>query len=522
MRFILDNHSGVHAVTSTTLAEYDQIPYLANPLPQTHPSRLAAIASMFGLSYVPPKSARVLELGCASGVNLLGMAHFMPDAKFVGVDLSIVQVHEAQRRAKAINASNVTYHHMSIDEIGRDFGEFDYIIAHGVYSWVPNEVQKAILRVCRENLSDDGIAFVSYNVLPGWRMKQATRDVFMALTPPNVPAATRWEYGINWIRELIEVNKEEQNKPLLHQTIANELENILVKKDLRYLVHEYLEGYNEPILFREFLSHITEAELTYLGDAEPSSMVRHLTNPKLQDFFKKHPPGGLAETEQTIDIITGRTFRQSLMVKGSRKAKMNRALTPEFFKNLHIHARMAKTTDQDGQVKYFHQKHGPLNASPPYGTGALDILIELAGMPAPYKLLFDKFAETTQGTEPIFAEILFSLLGLNGIEIFADPYMPELPKGATPLAILDAESGRNVTTNAVGEAIGLDPLQTLILPLLKGDWDREEAIAKLVSMHIKGLFNINPVPADDAQMKQVLGGILDQADGILKSYGIVG
>jgi len=522
MRFIMGNHSGVYAVTSKTLAEYDQVPYLANPLPQTHPSRLAAIASMFGLSYVPPKSAKVLELGCASGVNLLGMAHFMPDAQFVGVDLSIVQVHEAQRRAKAINANNVTYHHMSIDEIGPDFGQFDYIIAHGVYSWVPNEVQKAILRVCRENLSNEGIAFVSYNVLPGWRMKQAARDVFMALTPPNVPAAARWEYGINWIKEMMEISKAEEKKPLLHQTIANELENILVKKDLRYLAHEYLEVHNEPLLFREFLNQIGEAELTYLGDAEPSSMVRHLTNPKLQEFFKKHPPGGMAETEQAIDIIAGRTFRQSLMVKGSRKAKMNRALTPEFFKNLHIQARMAKTTEQDGQVKYLHQKHGPLNALPPYGTGALEILIELAGMPAPYKLLFDKFAEATQGTESMFAEILFSLLGMNVIEIFADPYMPNLPKGATPLAVLDAESGRHVTANAVGEPIGLDPLQILILPLLKGNWDREEAITKLVSMHSKGLFNINPTPADDEQMKQVLGGILDKTEGILQNFGVVG
>jgi len=522
MRFILEDHSGVHAVTTTTLAEYDQVPYLANPLPQTHPSRIAAIASMFGLSFVPPKSAKVLELGCASGVNLLGMAHFMPDAKFVGVDLSIVQVHEAQRRAKAVAANNVTYHHMSIDEINPDFGEFDYIIVHGVYSWVPNEVQKAILRVCRENLSNDGIAFVSYNVLPGWRMKQAARDVFMALTPPNVPAATRWEYGVNWIREMLETNKTEDKRPLLHQTIANELENILVKKDLRYLAHEYLETHNEPLLFREFLSHMSEAELTYLGDAEPSTMVRHLTHPVLSEFFKKHPPQGMAETEQAIDIITGRTFRQSLMVKGSRKTKMNRALTPDFFKNLHIQARLAKTTDQDGQVKYVHQRHGPLNAQPPYGTGALEVLTELAGMPAPYKSLLDKFVQATQGTEPVFAEILFSMLGMNGIEIFADPYMPALPKGATPLAILDAESGRNVTTNSVGEAIGLDPLQVLILPILKGDWDRDESIAKLLSMHSKGLFNINPAPADEEQMKQVLGGILDKAEDVFKVYGIVG
>jgi SAM-dependent methyltransferase len=477
---------------------------------------------MFGLSYAPPKTARVLELGCASGVNLLGMAHFMPDAKFVGVDLSIVQVHEAQRRAKAIGADNVTYHHMGIDEISQDAGEFDYIIAHGVYSWVSSDIQKAILGVCRDHLSQEGIAFVSYNVLPGWRMKQAARDVFMALTPPNIPAAQRWEYGINWIKEMLENSKGEEKKPLLHQTIAHELENILVKKDLRYLAHEYLEVHNEPLLFREFLSQMSEAELAYLGDAEPGSMVRHLSHPSLQEFFKKHPPAGLVEAEQAIDIMTGRTFRQSLMVKGSRKAQMNRALTPEFFKNLHIQSRMAKTTDKEGKVKYLHQRHGPLNAQPPYGTAALDLLIEHAGMSAPYKTLFEKFAEATNGTEPIFAEMLFSLLGISGIEIYADPYLPKLPKGTTPLALLDIESGRNVTTNAIGEAVGLDPLQALILPLLKGDWDREEAVTKLASMHSKGQFSVNPAPADDAQMRQLLGSMLDKAAVSLQEFGVVG
>jgi len=509
-------------VSSQTLASYDQIPYLANPLPQTHPSRLAAIASMFGLPYVLPKKARVLELGCASGVNLLGMAHFMPEAQFVGVDLSVVQIFEANKRAKALNASNVTYHHMSIEDVDSKFGEFDYVICHGVYSWVPSNVQTAILRICRENLSSEGIAFISYNVQPGWRMKQAARDVFMALTPPEMPAQQRWEYGVSWIKDALETTANETPKPLLHQAMANELESILTQKNIRYLVHEYLEDHNEPLLFREFLNQINKAELAYLGDVEPASMVRHITNPVLSEFFKRRPAGSMAETEQAIDIITGRPFRQSVIVKGIRQSQINRALTPEFFKKLYIQSRITKSEDQSGQVTYKHVKLGQLNAQPPYGTATLDVLSAHANMPTAFKELAEKFTALSEGTESTFAEILFSLLGAGAMDIFAEPHIPELPKGATPLAILDVEAGREVTSNASGEIIGLDPVQRLMLPLLKGNWNREEVIKQLVSLHAKGALNVNPAPTDSEQMKNLLGELVDKTVELLKRFGIVG
>ena len=509
-------------MTSQTLASYDQVPYLANPLPQTHPSRVAAIASMFGLSYTPPRKARVLELGCASGINLLGMAHFMPESQFAGVDLSVVQIFEANKRAKAINADNVTYHHMSISDVDSKLGEFDYIIVHGVYSWVPSNVQAAILRICNQNLSPEGLAFVSYNVQPGWRMKQAARDVFMALTPPEMPAQQRWEYGVNWIKDALETTANEDPRPLLHQTLAKELDTILTQKNIRYLAHEYLEDHNEPVLFREFLTQASKAELAYLGDAEPASMVRHITNPILRDFFKRRPANGMVETEQAIDIIMGRSFRQSILVKGIRQSQINRALTPDFFKKLHVQSRITKSEDQDGQVVYRHQRLGQLNAQPPYGTAAMEVLSANAQMPAAFKDLADKFSAISEGTENVFSEILFSLLGAGAMEIYADPYLPELPKGSTPLAILDVETGRDITTNAAGEVIGLDPVQRLMIPLLKGDWDREETITQLLSLYAKGALNVNPAPADSDQMKALLGELVDRTASLLKLYGVVG
>ena len=508
-------------VSPQSLTSYDQVPYLANPLPQTHPARTAAIAEMFGLPYVPPKHARVLELGCASGINLLGMAHFMPDAQFTGIDLSIVQIHEAERRTKALGAENIQFLHMSLGDIGKDFGEFDYIICHGVFSWVSSELQKTILRISNENLSQEGIAFVSYNVQPGWRTKQIARDTFWALTPTNLPPHRRWEYGVAWIKDALEISAKDEKRPLLHQALASELENILTQKDFRYLVHEYLEDNNEPILFRDFLGLANEAGLAYLGDAEPASMVRHLSNPALREFFKNHPPASMAEAEQAIDIIMGRTFRQSLLVKGLRHRHINRALTPALFKNMHIQTRIAKKVDQDGNATFLHPKLGQMNAQG-VGVPALEVLAGVT-MPIPFSALAEKFTEISGGAkEEEFAQILFTLLGGAGIDIFASPVIADLPRGATALALLDLESGRNITSNSVGEMVAMDPVQSLLLPLLKGDWDRDEAINGLEALYAKGAFNVNPAPADDAQMKTLFGTIIDQGAAAFKSVGIVG
>jgi hypothetical protein len=476
---------------------------------------------MFGLSYAPPGKARVLELGCASGVNLLGMAHHMPDAKFVGVDLSIVQINEAQRRAKELGAGNVTYHHMSISDVDAKFGEFDYVICHGVYSWVPPDVQKAILRICNENLSEEGIAFVSYNVQPGWRMKQIARDALMALTPPDMPAIKRHEYGVAWMKDALELTAKDEKRPLLHQALAVELEQIITQKDFRYLAHEYLEDCNEPMLFREFFTQAQEAGLAYLGDAEPSTMIRHLSNPSLREFFKDHPASSQAQTEQAIDIIMGRTFRQSLLVKGLRGRQINRALTSAVFKGLHVQARIAKRAGEDGQTTYTHPRAGKINAQPPYGTAALDVISE-ATAPTECGKLAAKFAELSQGTEDMFSDILFSMLGADVLAIFAAPYIAEQPKGASALALLDVKSGRNLTVNWFGEIIGLDPVQAMVLPMMEGDWDRGGAMVKLEAAYAKGAFNVNPAPADKAALQALLGTMVDQAETVLKDVGLVG
>ena len=108
---------------------YDEVPYMAASFPNTHPEILAVTALMRGLEPPSLAGARVLELGCARGANLVPMACSMPEATFVGVDLSQRQIDEARAMAAAVGATNVTLHAMDLCDVDEGFGSFDYVIA---------------------------------------------------------------------------------------------------------------------------------------------------------------------------------------------------------------------------------------------------------------------------------------------------------------------------------------------------------------------------------------------------------
>lgn len=153
-------------------AYYNQFPYSSHAYPHSAPEQLQAIAHVFGHSAPSVGTARVLELGAAGGGNLIPAAIRNPAMRAVGVDLSDVQVEMARARAHELGLQNIEFVQADLAELeGEALGEFDYIICHGLYSWVPPQVQEAMLRICGNNLAPGGLAFVSYNTYPGWKGK---------------------------------------------------------------------------------------------------------------------------------------------------------------------------------------------------------------------------------------------------------------------------------------------------------------------------------------------------------------
>ena len=153
--------------------------YPGFPYPNTHPDRLAAMAILHGLSPGPVDHCRVLEIGCNEGANLIPMAYAIPSSEFVGFDLARLRIEYGQERIRALGLKNIRLFQGDLLELGTELGQFDYIVAHGFYAWVPELVRERMMALCGELLSPDGVAFVSYNAMPGGHLRVMLREMML-------------------------------------------------------------------------------------------------------------------------------------------------------------------------------------------------------------------------------------------------------------------------------------------------------------------------------------------------------
>src|SRR5262245_1789033 len=156
---------------------YDVVPYNTCPRSQTHPDRMAAVAKLFGLDCAPLESCRVLEIGCGDGSNLIPLAYSFPQARIAGIDAAKLPIAEGRRRADALELANLSLEAMDLREMRTGSDEFDYIIAHGVYSWTSPAVRDALVGICAGCLASDGVALISYNAQPGHHTLLMLRDM---------------------------------------------------------------------------------------------------------------------------------------------------------------------------------------------------------------------------------------------------------------------------------------------------------------------------------------------------------
>src|SRR5215204_7193153 len=151
---------------------YDVIPYPSKFFLQTHPDRLAVLATLFGMTPARIETCRVLELGCGNGSNLIS------HARFVGVDLAENHIADANRAAAELNLQNVEFYQLDVMEMSaQEFGKFDYVIAHGLFSWVPDFVREKTLALYREFLNESGVGYISYNAFPGAHHRQMVQKM---------------------------------------------------------------------------------------------------------------------------------------------------------------------------------------------------------------------------------------------------------------------------------------------------------------------------------------------------------
>lgn len=316
--------------TDSPSTSYDELPYDSHPYDRTHPDHLCTMARLFGISAPQTDRCRVLELGCAAGGNLIPMAASMPEATFVGVDLSGRQIAEGQNLIDEIGLSNIELRHQSITEIDDTDGLFDYIICHGVYSWVPADVQSAILKVSSRNLSENGVAYISYNTNPGWFMRGMVRQMMCFHARQFEDAETQVAQARALLDFLIESGPT--NDPTYHELLKREAELIRPRAD-SYLFHEHLEANNEPLFFHEFAERAGQHGLRYLCETQLSEMIPSNYGATVDETLQKLG-SSLIHVEQYLDFVRNRTFRRTLLCHADRQP--TRELSEQQLAEMHI------------------------------------------------------------------------------------------------------------------------------------------------------------------------------------------
>ena len=295
---------------------YSELGYKSMPFPYTTPATLEAYAALVGGSAPNPKTARVLELGATYGGNIISQALFNPDATFVGIELSQEQVEKGNEVIANAGLTNVSLIQSDIASIGSEIGTFDYIIAHGVYSWVDDGVKEALLRLIDEHLAEDGIAYISYNTYPGWHTMDEVRQLMMFSNRDKAQFNHKEKVlhgktvgSIVGSQILKYDNLKERNSKFLGALRS------VMQKDEYYVGHDHLEPNNDPVYFYQFNDHLGAHKLAYLCDADLTlSMVRSF-DADIADTLDKLALNDHVAQEQYLDFMLDTTFRKSIICK---------------------------------------------------------------------------------------------------------------------------------------------------------------------------------------------------------------
>ena len=304
---------------------YDDFLYVSKAFATCSINSLIATARIYGLDPAPIKGARVLELGSSCGGNIIPQALYYPEATFTGIDLSSVQIKHGNELIESMGLTNVTLLEKDIMDIDDDFGTFDYIIVHGIWSWVPDMVKDKILSICNRNLSDRGIAYVSYNTYPGWKRLEQMRDIMLYSEKQckSHSLQERTAYTKNVLKLIGETMKMDQRSQKQSGYKIDNINRVLEANDY-YVGHEYLETFNDPVYVSEFIERAEQQGCVYIGDKSIEKSFITWLDDKIVDNIKALANGNHKDKEQYYDFVYDTQFRMSLLTKPCNKDKIVR------------------------------------------------------------------------------------------------------------------------------------------------------------------------------------------------------
>jgi methyltransferase-like protein/SAM-dependent methyltransferase len=480
------SESTIEPETATT---YDELPYTSYPYARSHPDRLATIGRLFGMRPADLAGARVLELGCASGGNLIPIAEELPGAELVGVDLSARQVKDGQAAIAELGLANVRLVHADLREVDEGWGRFDYVVCHGVFSWVPRPVQDRILEICARNLQPQGIAYLSYNTYPGWHLRESVRHMMRWHVAQFDGSARRTEQAAALV-EFLAKSVADQSDPYA-LLLRRELD-ILARTGADYLFHEHLEEHNQPCYFHELVERLAPVGLQYLGESDVQTMLGRELPAGVTETLGRIAPD-LLRLEQYMDFVRNRQFRQTLLCNAD--IPLRRALGPDVVSGLHVGFALA---DPSAAVDFTEGVEHPFITAAGLTVASARAMTKAALVVAarawPQVVPFEALTaaartelraaaiEPPAGAAGALASDLLSCFFAATVELRTQPVGAVSEAGPRPrvsaYARWQAQHGAFATSRR-HLRVDLDPAARHLLPLLDGEHDLDALVGAL-------------------------------------------
>lgn len=463
-------------------------PYPNRSHEATHCDRLFVRARLHGIAAAPPTKCRVLELGCAGGANLVGMALALPESEFVGVDLSPDAIATARALVVATGVTNVRFVQQSATEVTRADGEFDYVVAHGLYSWVSADVQAKVFEILGEMLAPNGVGYLSYNTLPGFHTRAKAAGLMRWHTRDITDPKKKVEQALASLKWLCDAIGESTT---YGKEMAAELA-LLRATNEGYIFHEHLVEHVGPSYFSDVCAAARARGLKFLAESDATTTMPEALPPGARELIAKIDD--VEKAEQYVDFALDRRFRASLFCRAERD--VSRAIDLGVLASSWVSATCAIEGDamdlSETPVTFVSSTGARAQLAQPLLKLALGILA--ARLPEPMTL--DALVDATRAklalspragaigdtaarlpSELAGALARLSMFGFVKIRGFA-PAVTSQPSARPVARALAREQAKvdHVTSNVWHETVQLSATERDVVALLDGTRDRDAVV----------------------------------------------
>jgi trans-aconitate methyltransferase/methyltransferase-like protein len=485
--------------------DYNLLPYPSMPFADTQPAHLAALAILFGLNPPDIRRARILELGCASGGNIIPLAVRFREASFIGIDLSRRHIDDGNMRIASLALENINLVQADLATLNLAGQQFDYIICNGVFSWVPKPAQDGIFRLCRQTLAVNGVLTISYNVLPGWHLRMVIRDLCLRYAGTEGSPQQRVAKARMALEEIAEAAEKSDPYGKVLKTEARRLKNV----PSSYILGEFLAPDNVPCSIEDFIGRAADWGFDYLCEADLCAGVPQTLDPELRKRITTFYDPDRAANEQHLDFLTGRLFRRSVLVRKQPAGTPAAAPNMERLDALHISStiRFDATKSTDQAAVFTDDQARPVTIRDPLIRRAIARLESTF----PATLTVSELCgaagdDLPEDIAPRIRRVVYAMLmagraNASSVPLQTGHATDERPK-AWSMARLEAASGQPWITSLRHVGMAVNPILRVLLADLDGHHDRGALQTKLAAALCDGVVAVPELRPDHSLPSQ--------------------